>query len=151
MDKVNQSILTTLEQEGRISFSELGERVALSKTSCWKRVRALETDSTIKSYRAVLDPDRLGLGVRVMVQLTVAFGQNEAFVKAVQETPAVRSCYAVTGDVDYILFICAKSIAALDALLRNELRSLPGVERFSTSIQLNTIKEDSGLMGALLP
>lgn len=149
MDRVNRSILAILEREGRISFSELGQRVGLSKTSCWKRVRALEADGIVSGYRAVIDADRIGLGVRAMVQLTVAFGQNDAFVKAVGETPAIRSCYAVTGDVDYILFICATSIAALDALLRDDLRSLPGVERFSTSLQLDTIKEDGGLMGAL--
>lgn len=145
MDRFDLAILSELERDGRIGFSELGERVGLSKTPCWKRVQALEQAGVIQGYKAQLDPAALGVGLNAFVQVMIAFDQRRAFEVGVVGHPAVLACYTTAGDGDYLLHVVAEGVAGLDALLREDLSLLPGVQRFSTTICLTAIKEQGPL------
>jgi len=149
MDRLDIAILRELEADGRLSFADLGERTGLSKSPCWKRVQALEASGLIRGYKARLDPQSLGLTSLAFVQVTVAFEKHQNFEAAIQEIACVVSCHATVGATDYLLQVFTPSMTALDEFLRLVLWKLPGVERFSTTLAMRTIKEDGGLMPIL--
>lgn len=140
LDKVDKSIVNALEKDGRISFAALGEKVGLSKTPCWNRVKELSTDGIIEGFSANLHPPALGLHVRALVHVVVDFDHYLAFENAILNHASVRSCHAVTGDFDYVLEILASDINSFDHLLRVELSQIPGVQRFNTSISTRMVK-----------
>ena len=143
MDKVDLKILQLLEDDGRLSFAALGEAVGLSKTPCWNRVRDLEASGVIEGYGARISAEAIGLGIRALVHVVVAFDRYEAFEAAILKHASVRGCHAVTGEYDYILEVLAPDMTALDELLRTDLSRLPGVTRFNTSITTRMIKSGS--------
>lgn len=149
-DRVDQAILSELERDGRASFADLAERVGLSKSPCWSRVQALESDGVITGYRALVDPPSVGLTTSAFVRVVVGFAHHSAFEQAVMRHPKVLSCHATIGETDYLLHVLAMDMAALDDFLRQELWRLPGVERFVTMIAMRAIKTD-GLVTANLP
>ena len=149
LDAVDLKILENLEQDGRVSFAALGERVGLSKTPCWSRVKDLEDRNIIERYGAILSPPSLGLTVSALVHIVVSFNAYQDFEKAIQEHPSIYACHAVTGDFDYVLEVYAIDMQSLDTLLRDDLRCLPGVERFSTSISMRRIKTSAPFSGML--
>jgi Lrp/AsnC family transcriptional regulator, leucine-responsive regulatory protein len=140
VDRIDLAILQALETDGRLSYADLGERVGLSKSPCWKRVQALEQAGAIQGYRAVLDPAALGLETTAFIQVTVAFDQHDAFEAAVMRHPRILSAHATVGEADYLLHVLAPNMPALDEFLRQELWRLPGVQRFVTTMAMRTIK-----------
>lgn len=146
LDKLDIAILRHLEADGRLSYAELGERTGLSKSPCWKRVQALEAAGVIQGYSARLDPQALGLTTLAFVQVSVGFDRHAAFEAATVAHPAVLSCHATVGATDYLLHIAMPSMAALDAFLRETLWTLPGVERFTTTLAMRAIKDKGALM-----
>src|SRR5580700_12083 len=146
IDRIDFALLRELELDARLSFAELGERVGLSKSPCWKRVQALEQGGVIRSYGAAIDPISIGLETAAFVQITVAFDQHQAFEQAVRRHPTIIACHATVGQADYILHVMTGSMTGLDDFLRQELWRLPGVQRFNTTIAMRTIKANGALM-----
>jgi len=147
LDRIDRALLTELERDARQSFAQLGETVGLSKTPAWKRVQALEAAGVIEGYRALVNPQAVGLEIHAFVQVEVAFERHDAFEAAVRRHPAVLACYATAGDADYVLEVRARTMSDLDQLLRQELCMLPGIKRFSTTIGMKTIKAHGSVMG----
>lgn len=145
LDRIDRAILGELEADARLGFAALGEKVGLSKTPCWKRVQTMEAAGVIRGYRAVLDPGALGLGLNAFVQVTLDFGKHDQFEAAASAHPAILACYTTAGEGDYLLHVVADGVERLDALLRFELSRLPGVQRFTTTVCLTTIKEHGAL------
>src|SRR5690606_37456931 len=108
MDRFDQAILAELERDARQSFGAIAERVGLSKTPCWNRVRALERQGVIEGYRAVVNSEALGLFLNAFVQVSVEFGAYRSFEKAVLEHPAILDCYTTAGSADYIMHVVAE-------------------------------------------
>jgi Lrp/AsnC family leucine-responsive transcriptional regulator len=148
VDSHDFSILAALEEDARQPFAALAERVALSKTPCWNRVRELERRQVIRGYHASLDPRALGLNLTSFVQVRVEFGRHGDFERAVREHPAIIECFTTAGEEDYLLKVVSADVEHLDSLLRDELCRLPGVARFSTTICLKRIKETGSLTRA---
>jgi Lrp/AsnC family leucine-responsive transcriptional regulator len=146
LDRIDRAILAALEADGRLSFAELGERVGLSKSPCWKRVQALEEAGIVTGYRAVIDPARLGAGILALAHITIAFEQHEAFERAVLAHPLVLECHATVGEADYVLKLLTRDLASLDDFLRHELWRIPGVKRFTTTLTMRTIKSHGSVM-----
>ena len=142
------AILSRLESDARLSYAELGEAVGLSKSSCWKRVQALERAGVVRGYRALIDPAALGLSTVAFVAVTVAFDRHADFEQAVIGHRAIVACHATIGDADYLLRAITPSMGELDHFLRQELWRLPGVRRFSTTMAMRTIKSDGSLTAA---
>lgn len=137
---VEARLLAALEADARLSFAELGERIGLSKTPTWARVRALEQAGTITGYRAEIDPATLGLELHAFVEVRLRAAQHAEFEAAVLAHPAVLECFTTAGQADYLLHVLVGGIGALDALLRDEISRLPGVERLATTVGMKTIK-----------
>ncbi|WP_395341794.1 Lrp/AsnC family transcriptional regulator [Ningiella sp. W23] len=140
MDKIDTKIISLLERNGRISFSDLANAVGLTKTPCWNRVKHLEEMGVITGYGARIDERKLGMQIRGMIHVVIDFSMSEEFEQAAIKHSSVIRCAAVTGDFDYILEVLAKDMLEFDSLLRADLSRLPGVQRFSTSISTREVK-----------
>lgn len=149
MDALDRKIVGLLEGDARMSFAALAESVNLSKTPCWKRVKALEDAGVIRGYAARLDPAQLGFGIEAFIQASVEFELSEAFEDAVRKHPLVLRCHATTGEADYLLHIVAVDMADLDRVLRKEISRLPGVRRTVTSMATREIKESVSFAEAI--
>lgn len=145
MDKIDLKILAELETGGRMSFADLSERVGLSKSPCWSRVRELEASGAIQGFHAQIDPAALGLAVQCHAYVRIRFDAHAAFEEAAIAHPAIIECHTTAGDSDYLIRVYARSVEHLDDLLRHELSKLPGVHRLSTTICLKTIKSRAPL------
>lgn len=139
------AILAALERDARLSFADLGERVGLSKTPTWARVRALEQAGAIAGYRAEIEPGALGLDLHAFVEVRIRSTQHREFEQAVLAHPAIIECYTTAGQADYLLHVLVASVGALDALLRDDVSRMPGVERLSTTVGMKTIKRGAML------
>lgn len=148
LDALDHKIVSALEADARISFAALADLVGLSKTPCWKRVKALEDAGVIRGYRTLLDPAQLGFGLEAFVQVSIDVERFDAFEAAVRSHPLITRCHATTGEADYLLHILATDMAALDRLLRQELNRLPGVRHTVTSMSTREIKSDISLAEA---
>lgn len=145
MDRIDWKILAELERDGRLSFADLSERVGLSKSPCWARVRELESTGAIQGFSAQIDPAALGLAVQSYVYISIRMDAHAAFEEAATAHPAIIECHTTAGDSDYLVRVFARSVEHLDELLRHELSKLPGVQRLSTTICLKTIKSRAPL------
>ena len=151
MDKIDREIVRSLEQDARMSFAELGQRVGLSKTPCWQRVRELERQGLIRGYRAELDAEHLGLRVHAFVYVSIDSARYAEFEAAAERHPAVLQCYTTAGQADYLMHVLVTEIAALDELLRMQVSRMPGVQRIETTVCMKTIKSRAPLSGCLAP
>jgi DNA-binding Lrp family transcriptional regulator len=144
LDSIDLAILRELQADGSITNVELARRVGLSAPPCLRRVRALEEAGIIRGYRALLDPKSLGYEVVcfAMVQLA-AQGQAElaAFQARMRDWPAVRECWTLSGDIDFILKCVAPNMGAFQAFVA-ELTGLPNVRNVRTALTLDVVKDE---------
>src|SRR3982074_2020912 len=133
MDKIDHRILTSLEDDARQSFAELGEQVGLSKTPCWQRVRDLERSGVIRGYRAEIDSAQLGLQVEACVHVTLSSVQHVEFEAAVLQHPAVLQCFTTAGQADYLMHVLVAGISELDPPRRMALLQKTRVHRIGNT------------------
>ena len=144
LDKYDQNILKALQDDGRLSFTELGKRVGLTTTPCIDRVRKLERAGYIKGYSAQLSASMLDRGLVVFVQIRLDRTSKrsfEDFRRAVQKVSSVQECYLVTGGFDFLVKARIKDMAAYRNLLEEELLNLPGVKESTSIATMEIIKE----------
>lgn len=144
LDRIDRHILRILQQEGRISLTELGERVGLSTTPCTERVRRLEREGFILGYAARLNPQYLSAGLLVFVEISLAYKSGdifEEFRRAVLKLPQVLECHLVSGDFDYLLKARISEMASYRKLLGDILLRLPHVRESKSYIVMEEVKE----------
>jgi len=149
VDKIDRQIVTFLEEDARQSFADLGQKVGLSKTPCWHRVRDLERNGVIKGYRAEVDSAQLGLQVHAFVHVTISSPKHAEFESAATRHPAVLQCFTTAGQADYLMHVLVAGISELDQLLRMEISRMPGVQHLETTVCMKTIKHRAPMMGCL--
>ncbi|HEV2098541.1 MAG TPA: Lrp/AsnC family transcriptional regulator, partial [Stellaceae bacterium] len=143
LDQIDRRILAELQQNARLSNSDLAERVGISPSPCWRRVRRLEESRVIERYVSLLDPGRLGLAVSVFVQVSLATQVESAleiFEKAILARPEVMECYLMTGNADYLLRVVAADLAAYERFLMDHLTRIPVVSNIRSSFALRSVK-----------
>lgn len=143
LDRADREILRALQADGRLSAADLAERVNLTVSPCWRRIKRLEEEGFIRGYRAELDPGRLGLGVTAFVSLTLERHQTDlgdAFERAVAAIPEIIACHNVSGGYDFLLEIVAPDLESFGRFAREVLRALPGVKEMYSSFSLRTVK-----------
>lgn len=144
LDRIDRQILRELQTEGRLSFTELGERAGLSTTPCTERVRRLEHEGVIMGYNARLNPQHLEAGLLVFVELNVTYKSAdifEEFRRAVIKLPHVLECHLVSGDFDYLIKARISEMAAYRKLLGDILLTLPHVRESKSYIVMEEVKE----------
>lgn len=121
MDPIDKKILELLQQDATLSIAEIGERVGLSQTPCWKRIQKLEASGVIERRVALLNPEKIGLGLTVFVSIETT-DHSEAwlarFAGLVAAMPEVLEFYRMAGDVDYMLRVVVEDMQAYDAFYK---------------------------------
>lgn len=143
LDRTDARILAALQRDGRMSIVELADQVGLSPTPCARRLKRLEDDGVIEGYAAVVNPRRVGHAVQAFVQVKLERHTDEttaAFRSALDEFPEVVACYAMTGEMDFLLHVLVQDIDALGQFTLHRLLRLPGVRDVRSSLVLETIK-----------
>ena len=148
MDATDQRILAELQKDGRLTVTELAERIGLSISPCHRRVRALEQSGAIRGYRAELDPAALGLKFSALVFITLRDGDRravDAFEHAVADVPQVLQAQRLFGDPDYLLHVITRDLAAFRQLYDEHLSALPGVQRLTSTLVMKDVVIDRPL------
>ncbi len=144
LDKIDRNILRILQEDGRISFTELGERVGLSTTPCTERVRRLEREGIIMGYHARLNPQQLKASLLVFVEISLDYKSGDTFEdfrRAVLKLPHVLECHLVSGDFDYLVKARINEMASYRKLLGDILLKLPHVRESKSYIVMEEVKE----------
>ena len=148
MDNIDRRILAELQHQGDVPIQELGERVGLSHTPCWRRVKRLEERGVIKRRVALLDAEQLDLAVNVFVNVNLRRHQENAlnrFEAAVQEIPEIVECYTVSGETDFLLRVVVADVTAYEHLLKATLVHLPEVGNLTSTFALRQVKYTTAL------
>ncbi|MDM7459378.1 MAG: Lrp/AsnC family transcriptional regulator [Paracoccus sp. (in: a-proteobacteria)] len=143
-DEVTTRILAELRRDSRIPNATLAERVGLSPSSCWRRVRALEERGVIRRYTVDLDDAARGESFKAIVHVNLVRHDQELvqdFIRMVRTSDVVRACHATTGIADYHLHVTCRDLAAYNRFLDDSLLSLPAVKGAQTFLILKTIKD----------
>ena len=153
LDKLDRNILRILQQEGRLSMKELGERVGLSITPCIERVKRMERDGVITGYYAKVSPAALGAKLLVFVEITLnqkSASAFEQFRREVLQIPEVQECHLVSGDFDYLIKARIHEMAEYRKLLGDMLLQLPGAAQSKSYVVMEEIKETLALSTEVL-
>lgn len=148
LDKVDLRILDLLQREGALSVAEVAARTALSTTTCWRRIQALEQSGVIKGRVALLDRATLGLDVIIFAHVKLSTQGRDAitaFADAIRERPEVLDCYTTMGEWDFMLRIVTRDIKAFEAFYLDHLSKLPYVQSINSSVTVTVIKESTVL------
>jgi Lrp/AsnC family transcriptional regulator len=147
LDRTDRRILDILQQEATLTVSEIAERVGLSATPCWKRIKRLEREGVIQRRVALLNREKLGLGVTVIVAIRTARHSEdwlEAFAAGVSRIPEVVEFYRMSGEIDYLLKVVARDIADYDRIYR-KLTKVADLHDVSSSFAMQEIKSTTRL------
>ncbi len=144
MDATDRRILAELQRDGRLTLTELAERVRLSVSPCHRRLRALEQSGAIASYHARLDAAALGLGFEALVFVTMRYEDRQTvaeFEQRVADIPNVLQAQRLFGDPDYLLRVVTRDLPAYQKLYDEHLTTLPGVQRLSSTLVMKSLVE----------
>ena len=150
MDRFDTAILTTLQDEGRITWSQLAKRVNLSASAVQRRVESLQDRGVIENFTVNLNESALGHSVKAFVTVNIE-RQNtqlaEEFRRRVLEHPQVQACHMISGSIDFILEIVASDLDAFGQFIDGELLRMPAVKDASSSIVLKIVKAKRTMVG----
>jgi len=150
LSMTDHRILELLQQDSRLSATDIAEQVSLSQSPCWRRINRLEESGVIRRRVALVDREKLGFGMLVFVMVNLsAHGRQylEDFERAVRDLPQVLECFTITGTSDYMLKIVARDTHHYEQFIRNELSLLEGVHEFNSFVALTEIKYSTALPG----
>ena len=148
LDRIDLNILRILQQEGRISYVELADKVGLSTTPCMERVKRLEQEHIIEGYQAIVNPNAIGLNLLVFVEISLHYQSPSAFddfKKAVSALPNVMECHLISGQSDYLLKTRISEMSEYRQLLGDLLINLPGIKESKSYIVMEAVKENQPL------
>jgi len=144
LDRVDRHILDLLQRDGRMSMTELADKVGLTVTPCIERVRRLEREGVITGYYARVSPEAMDAGLLVFVEISITHKSDrsfEDFRREIVNIPYVQECHLVSGDFDYMVKARIKEISQYRSLLGDILLRLPGVTQTKSCIVMEEVKE----------
>ncbi|AKQ57274.1 Lrp/AsnC family transcriptional regulator [Bordetella hinzii] len=144
LDDIDLRILRELRADGRLSNIRLAERIGLSPTPCWNRVRALEEAGVIEGYAALLNQKALGVPDTVMIEVTLEHHDDESlerFGEQICALPEVVEAFLVTGEYDYLIKVAVAGTEGYEQFLRKRLYRLPGVRHSRSTFVLKRLKQ----------
>lgn len=143
IDKTETKILSLLQADARITNHELAEKVGMSASPCWRRVKKLEEDNVIQGYRAILNRKKIGLGVMVFVRVIIdsdSEAEAQKFEQEVSELENVVACYSIGGDTDFLLQVVSHDLDSYADFAMSVIRRLPGIKEMQSMFVLKEIK-----------
>lgn len=156
LDRHDVALLSELQRDSRQTVQQLAAQVGLSSTPCWKRVKELERSGVIRGYTALVDRELVGLSLCVLAEINLTRHSEDdvrRFEKEVAACPQIVSCYATTGQADYVIKVLVPDIKAYESFLHDTLFKLPGVTHVRSSVVLKEVKAETRLplAGPALP
>src|ERR1700733_3989788 len=147
MDAIDRKILTVLQEDASLSVADIGSRVGLSSTPCWKRIQRLEADGVILKRVALVDQERIGLGITVFVSVETGDHSQEwldRFAKVVGAMPEVMEFYRMAGDIDYMLRVVVPDMANYDSFYKRLIAAVP-LKNVTSRFAMEKIKSTTSL------
>jgi Lrp/AsnC family transcriptional regulator len=147
MDAIDRKILSVLQQDASLSVAEIGQRVGLSSTPCWKRIQRLEADGVILKRVALVDQNKIGLGINVVVSIETGDHSQEwleRFARTVSAMPEVLDFFRMAGDVDYLLRVAVADMQAYDAFYKRLIAEIP-LKNVTSRFAMEKIKSTTAL------
>jgi Lrp/AsnC family transcriptional regulator len=147
MDAIDRKILAVVQEDASLSVAEIGQRVGLSSTPCWKRLQRLEADGVILRRVALVAPEQVGLGITVFVSVETGDHSNEwlkRFAEVVSAMPEVMEFYRMAGDVDYMLRVVVADIAGYDTFYKKLIAAVP-LKNVTSRFAMERIKSTTAL------
>jgi Lrp/AsnC family transcriptional regulator len=147
MDAIDRKILAVMQDDASLSVAEIGSRVGLSSTPCWKRIQRLENDGVIQKRVALIDPTKIGLGITVFVSVETGDHSQEwlgRFADTVGGMPEVMEFYRMAGDVDYMLRVVVPDIAGYDTFYKKLIGTVP-LKNVTSRFAMEKIKSTTAL------
>ena len=147
MDAIDRKILAVVQEDASLSVAEIGQRVGLSSTPCWKRLQRLEAEGVILRRVALVAPEKVGLGITVFVSVETGDHSNEwlkKFADVVSAMPEVMEFYRMAGDVDYMLRVVVADIAGYDTFYKKLIASVP-LKNVTSRFAMERIKSTTSL------
>lgn len=147
MDAIDRKILAVVQQDASLSVAEIGQRVGLSSTPCWKRLQRLEADNVITRRVALVDPDKVGLGITVFVSIETGDHSQDwlkRFAETVGAMPEVMEFYRMAGDVDYMLRVVVSDMQAYDGFYKKLIATVP-LKNVTSRFAMERIKSITAL------
>ena len=147
MDAIDRKILAVVQQDASLSVAEIGQRVGLSSTPCWKRLQKLEAEGVITRRVAIVDQDKIGLGITVFVSIETGDHSQEwlsKFADLVGAMPEVMEFYRMAGDVDYMLRVVVTDIAGYDSFYKKLIGTVP-LKNVTSRFAMERIKSTTAL------
>ena len=148
LDRHDVLLLTELQRDSRQTVQQLAAAAGLSSTPCWKRVKEMESAGIIRGYTALVDREKVGLSLCVLAEVNLTRHNEDdvrRFEQAIADTPQIVSCYATTGQADYVLKVLVPDIKSYEAFLHETAFKLPGVTHVRSSVVLKEVKAQTGV------
>lgn len=148
MDKIDRKILAALQQYPDLATSDIAEKVGLSITPCWRRIKKMESDGIIVGRAVLLNAKALGLSVNVFADIRLKLHDEETLIAleaALGAQPEIVECFSVSGDSDYIVRVVTDSIEAYESFLKKVLLHMPGVAAVNSRFALGCVKMTTAL------
>ncbi|MEH2493229.1 Lrp/AsnC family transcriptional regulator [Bradyrhizobium sp. AZCC 2230] len=152
LDAIDRKILTVLQEDASLSVAEIGDRVGLSSTPCWKRIQRLEGDGVIQKRVALVDQNKIGLGLSVFVSVESSDHSDawlKRFAAAVSAMPEVMEFYRMAGDVDYMLRVVIPDMQSYDVFYKKLIHAVP-LKNVTSRFAMEKIKSITALPIPLL-
>jgi Lrp/AsnC family transcriptional regulator len=147
MDAIDRKILAVVQEDASLSVAEIGSRVGLSSTPCWKRLQRLDADGVITRRVALINPEKVGLGITVFVSIETGDHSQDwlaKFAETVSGMPEVMEFYRMAGDVDYMLRVVVPDIAGYDTFYKKLIGTVP-LKNVTSRFAMEKIKSTTAL------
>lgn len=147
LDDIDRRILRQVQRDATLSLDALAERVGLSRNACWRRLRSLETEGIIARRVALVDPQKVDLGLIAIMLIRTSRHEPDwldRFARATRDMPEIQSAYRMSGDLDYLIRARVADVAAYDALYRRLIAKVE-MSDVSTSFVMEELKETTEL------
>ena len=148
LDQTDIRLLSLLQRNAQLTAQELGDELGLSPSQAGRRRQRLETDGYITAYRAVVSPEKIGLGVEAFIQVVMATHTAENardLLRVTRTQPEITAAWTLTGEADYLLRVFCADLSALNRLVQQVLLPHPAVSRVQSQIVMERVKPDAPL------
>lgn len=148
MDRIDRRILEILQTHGRISNVDLAREINLSTTPCAERVRRLEREGVITGYKALVDPEKVGLSISIFVEVKLDHTTPDAFERfreTVISLAEVAECYMIAGEFDYLLKLLVSEVSVHQRFMNESLPKLPDVQQTRSYVVVEQLKHQDAL------
>lgn len=143
LDETDLKILRVLQRDADLSIAEIGERVGLSHTPCWRRIRKLQDAKVITGRYMRIDGEKIDFDVSIFVFVKLDTHTSEVldrFEHATLSVPEILQCYTMSGEFDYLLRVVVQSVREYESTVKGKLLKLPNVGTMNSHFALNEIK-----------